>query len=78
MDPIELFEYKGAFYHVPRDVHEVREKYIERAEYVIILVAEKKIKYEDAIMKSRIWSNMRHLGCDYDNNGVGAAGSTLD
>lgn len=62
----EVFERNGAFYYIPRDIHEIREKYVERAEYAISLIAEKNVKFEEAIRKSRMWANKKYLGCGYD------------
>jgi hypothetical protein len=60
----EIFEYHGKFYHIPRDKYEVREKYIERVEYIIKLIIEG-FDIVDAIKESRKWSNMKNLKCSY-------------
>jgi len=67
---MEVFEYNGIFYHIPRDPHEVREIYVKRAEFAILIIKDKiekilSLDMDKIIIQSRIWSNMQNLNCEY-------------
>ncbi len=63
---MEVFEFKGKFYIIPRLKYEVREIYIERVWYILNNLKEKDIN-KDILLKSILWSNEKNLKCKYDN-----------
>ena len=62
----EVFEYESSFYVIDKDVNESRESYIERVWYILHNISQtNKNNLEELVRKSRIWSNMKILKCEY-------------
>ena len=65
----EVFELNGMFYEIPQDKYETREVFLERVWYILkILKAKPDKKIEKLIRLSRLYSNVKRLGCKYNQN----------
>jgi hypothetical protein len=61
---IEVIEYKGKFYNIKRNRFEIREHYIDRANYIITHMSSNQ-NFEEIVRQSIIWLNQKVLGCEY-------------
>jgi len=61
---MEVFEFNGIFYIIPKLKYEIREVYIERVWYILHHMKDNKID-DKLLLESRIWSNTKHFGCQY-------------
>ena len=67
MEQIEVFEFDGIFYNIPKDIYEIREHYIDRVNFIIKQIKLNKIvNFNTLIRESRIWSNEKKLHCSYN------------
>jgi hypothetical protein len=68
----EVFEMDGIFYKIQQDKYEPREVYIGRVWFILGVIKgnEKmihdKIEFNKLLTKSRVESNKKHLGCNYN------------
>lgn len=64
---IEIFQYNDKFYHIERDIHEIRETYLERVWYILQEISNEPngTLNNDIINKSKIYSAKRLYGCEY-------------
>ena len=61
-------EYKGISYTIEKEQYEVDDIFFKRAWFVVKQQATTQIDLEKAIYNSKLWSNMKFLGCTYNDS----------
>ena len=62
---MEVIKCHEKIYVIDKIKYEPRERFIRRAWFVIKLLSLTDISYNDAIRISKLWANVKYLGCEY-------------
>jgi len=63
-----VFTENGFFCTIEQDDDEPLEQFYERGHFIVSQKPISIIKFNEAIIYSRIWINKKYLGCEYDEN----------
>lgn len=62
------FIFNGMLYKVQRDPHEANEIYLERGNFIACQTPKNKNDYNNAVIFSRIYINVKYFKCCYNEN----------